>query len=375
MSLKPKQVLEKINEYYHEYPSCSGRSVHKLATQATISVDEARARVQKLLNAGQPNEVVFLKNATEGINLLANSLPFATGDRILITDREHNSNLVPWLVLQNRVGIKLETVPSNPDNTFDLETFEAMMGQDVRLVSMVHTSNLDGYTIPEDEIIKIAHDHDAQVLLDGAQSAPHKALDVQKMDVDFFVLSIHKMCGPTGVGALYGKYPLLVNLTPFLVGGGTVNSANNDDITFLPPPDRFEAGLQNYAGIIGAGAAAEYLMEIGLDNISAHDVKLNRIMTDRLQHIGGLELIGPADPELRGPVFSFNIKGIEPHNIAMILDETENILIRSGMQCMHSWFHKNNLTGSARASVYLYNTEDEVRLFSEKVIEIIENFK
>lgn len=374
MSLKPIQVIDKINEYYRDYPSCGGRSVHKLATQVTIAVDESRNKLHNFLNSSEPNEIVYLRNATEGINLVANCQHYKPDDRILITDREHNSNLVPWLQLQNQNKLKLDVVPSNPDNTFNMEAFENMMDKDVKLVSMVHTSNLDGYTIPAQEIIKIAHDHGALVMLDGAQSAPHKKIDLQKLDVDFFVLSIHKMCGPTGVGVLYGKLPLLDELSPYIVGGSTVKSTTYSHIEFLPPPEKYEAGLQNYAGIIGAGSAAEYLMNIGSEKIEEHENKLNRIITTLLSSYDEIEMIGPKDPKLRGCVYSFNIKGMDAHDIAMILDEMENIMIRSGMQCVHSWFNSHNLRGSARASVYIYNTEEEVKIFSESVIKILENY-
>jgi cysteine desulfurase/selenocysteine lyase len=375
MSLKPTQVINKINEYYHEYPSCGGRSVHKLATQVTISVDEARNKMQRFLNAKEENEIIFLKNATEGMNLVANSLDFMENDKILITDKEHNSNLVPWITIQKKYDTKTIVVPSKPDNTFDLEKFEESMDKGVKLVSMVHTSNLNGITIPAQEMIKIAHDYDALVMLDGAQSAPHKKIDVQALDVDLFVLSVHKMCGPTGVGVLYGKSEVLNDLKPFIVGGSTVKSSSYTDIDFLPPPEKFEAGLQNYAGIIGSGAAVDYLMNIGLENIAEHETHLNDIITKRLSGFPEINIIAPKDPKLRGCVFSFNITGMDSHDIAMILDEMANIMIRSGMQCVHSWYKNKNLSGSARASVYLYNTDEDVKIFTEHVASIIENFQ
>ena len=378
MALKPNHVIEKMNEYYYEFPGCGDRSVHKIGTQVTIAVEESRVKLQNLINAKEPSEIIFLRNATEGINLVAHSLTqglsLGPKDRILITDREHNSNLVPWLFMQNNNGMKTQVVQSNPDNTFNLETFENMMDTSVKLVSMVHISNLDGYTIPAKEIINIAHDHGALVLLDGAQSAPHIPVDVQDLDVDFFVLSIHKMCGPTGMGVIYGKQSLLENLPPFIVGGSTVKSTTYTTTEFLSPPEKFEAGLQNYAGIIGAGAAADYIKNIGLEEIHQHDLKLNEIMTDSLGEIDKISIIGPKDPKLRGCTFSFNITDIDCHDIAMILDEVGNIMIRSGMHCVHSWFNSKNINGSARASVYLYNTEEEIKFFCEKTKEIIENF-
>lgn len=375
MSLRPIQVIEKINEYYNEFPGCAGRSVHKFATQVTLAVEEARNKFQNLLHAKEPSELIFVKNATEGLNLVAHSLQFKPGDRVLITDREHNSNLVPWLYLQKHKGIRLEVVPSNPDNTFNLEAYENLMSNDVKLVSMVHTSNLEGYTIPDKEIIQIAHSYNAIVMLDGAQSAPHIPIDVKDLDVDFFVLSAHKMCGPTGVGVLYGKQSLLEELEPFIVGGSSVKSSTYTDVEFLPPPDKFEAGLQNYAGILGAGVAVEYLQDIGLNQIEQHNIKLNEIITNTLSNYEEISIIGPREPRLRSNTFSFNIKNVDCHDVAMILDEVGNIMIRSGMHCVHAWFNHHNIRGSARAAVYLYNTENEMKFFCEKVAEIIENFK
>ena len=375
MSLRPKQVIEKINEYYYEYPGCASRSVHKIAIKVTMALEEARIKFQKMINAKEHNEIIFVRNTTEGLNLVAHGLTLTSGDRVLITDREHNSNLIPWLILEKERGIKLDVVPSNPDNTFNLETFKNMLSSDVKLVSMVHTSNLDGYTIPAAEIIKLTHDQEALVMLDGAQSAPHKPIDVQKFDADFFAFSAHKMLGPSGIGVLYGKQQYLEKLQPFIVGGSTVQNSTYTSTKFLPPPDKFEAGLQNYAGIIGAGAAADYLLKIGLSEIEQYDLKLNKIITESLSGYDEISLIGPQAPSLRGCSFSFNIRGVDCHDVAMILDEVGNIMIRSGMHCVHSWFNQHNLNGSARAAVYLYNTVEEVKFFCEKIIDIIENFK
>ncbi len=374
MTLRPKQVIDKINEYYYEYPGCGGRSVHKIATKVTMAVNEARNRIQKLINAKEENEIILVRNTTEALNMVAQGLPLANNDRILTTDHEHNSNLVPWLFLQKQKNFKFEVVPSNPDNTFNIETYENMMDKNVKIVSMIHTANLNGYTIPAEEIIKIAHDYDALVMLDGAQSAPHKPIDVQKLDVDFFAFSVHKMCGPTGVGVLYGKALLLEELPPFIAGGSTVKSTTYTTTELLPPPEKFEAGLQNYAGIIGAGAAAEYLQNIGLSEIEQHNIKLNRILTDGLSNHDEISLIAPMDPDLRGNTFSFNIKGVDCHDVAMMLDELENIMIRSGMHCVHSWFNHHKINGSARAAMYLYNTEDEMKTFCDTVEKIIKNF-
>ncbi len=368
MTLKPKQVMEAMNEYYNEYPVCGGRSIHKMAKKVDEKVMEAREKFQKFLGAENPEEIVFTKNTTEGLNLVANSLEFKNGDIVLTTDREHNSNLIPWQIQARKRGIKHIVVYSNPDNTFNLENFEEIMSKNrtVRLVSMVHTANLDGYTIPAKEIIKIAHDHGALVMLDGAQSAPHKPVNVKALDVDFFALSVHKMLGPSGMGVLYGKKHLLEELSPFIAGGDTVSDTTFEGAKFLPPPEKFEAGLQNYAGIIGSGAAVDYVSNVGLLNIEKHEARLNRIITEGIKDFHGLNIIGPQAPEMRGGIVSFTVemlKGGDAHDIALVLDETENIEVRSGAFCVHSWFNYRKCEAAVRASLYLYNTEEEARKF------------
>ncbi len=368
MTLKPKQVMEAMNEYYNEYPVCGGRSIHKMAKKVDEKVMEAREKFQKFLGAEHSEEIIFTRNTTEGLNLVANSLEFKKGDIVLTTDREHNSNLVPWQIQARKRGIKHMVVYSNPDNTFNLENFEEIMSKNrnVRLVSMVHTANLDGYTIPAKEIIKIAHDYGALVMLDGAQSAPHKPVDVKASDVDFFALSVHKMLGPSGMGVLYGKKHLLEELSPFIVGGDTVSDTTFEGAKFLPPPEKFEAGLQNYAGIIGSGAAVDYVSNVGLSNIEKHEAKLNRIITEGIKDFHGLKIMGPQAPEMRGGIISFTVemlKGGDAHDIALVLDETENIEVRSGAFCVHSWFNYRKCEAAVRASLYLYNTEEEARKF------------
>ncbi|MCK5548443.1 MAG: aminotransferase class V-fold PLP-dependent enzyme, partial [Thermoplasmata archaeon] len=351
MTLKPKKVIEAINDYYCNYSSCGGRSIHKLGAAVTIKIEDSRKRVGKFLNAPNPDEIVLLKNTTEAINVVSNGLDLKKGDVVLTTDKEHNSNLVPWQRLTMKKGVKHIALKSNEDNTFDFKGYEKAMEGNVKVVSMPHTANLDGYTIPAKEIIKIAHENDAIVVLDGAQSAPHRKVDVKEMDVDFFAFSIHKTCGPTGVGVLYGKYELLENLEPLMVGGNTVLDTTYKSYKFMKPPSMFEAGLQNFAGVIGAGAAIDYLSAIGMENIEAHEIKLNSLAT-KLLDVDGLDLIGPKDPRLRSSTFNFNIRNMDSHDIAIILDEVRNIMIRSGAHCAHSWYHTQNMNGSARASFY-----------------------
>ncbi|UCE35895.1 MAG: cysteine desulfurase [Thermoplasmata archaeon] len=372
MALKPKQVIEVMNEYYYEHPACGGRSVHKLGTKVTIRCDSARDRIRDFLSAENSNEIIFTRNTTEGINLVARCFDFQKNDVVLTTDREHNSNLAPWHLLKDLKGIKHEVLPSNEDNTFNLEAFEERMGKDVKMVSMVHTSNLEGYTIPAKEIIKIAHDHGALVMLDASQSTAHKKVNVTDLDVDFFCFSIHKMCGPTGMGILYGKYEQLKKLSPFIVGGDTVAETSYETTKYLDPPHRFEAGLQNYSGIMGSGAAIQYVGNIGMDNIAKHETKLNRIMTSKLDGIPQVHILGPKEPEKRAGIVSFTVDEMDSHDIAMILDEMANIMIRSGMHCVHSWFQSRGLNGSARASAYFYNTEEEAKIFGDTLQEIVE---
>ncbi len=365
MALKPKQVIEKVNEYYKEYPGCGGRSYHKIGKRVTEEVENSRKIIKKFLNV-KKGDIIFTKNTTEGINLVANSFGFKKGDKILTTDREHNSNLLPWQLLSKK-GIKHSVVESKENFTFDLDRFNNMV-KGANLVSFVHTSNLDGYTLPIKEIIKIAHENDCLVLLDGAQSAPHKEVNIKKLDVDFFAFSGHKMLGPTGIGALYGKKELLEDLNPFIVGGETVVETTYDDHEFEKVPYRFEAGLQHYAGIVGFGEAAKYLMKVGRKNIEKHEIKLQKFIIDGLKDIKKIKMVGAI---VDSGIFNFNVDDMSPHNVAMILDETDNVMIRSGAHCVHSWFNKHKLQGSARASLYLYNNKEDCERFVKAMNKVI----
>ncbi len=364
-TLRPIQVIEKINSYYTDYPACGGRSYHKLGKKVDEEVTNARKIIQKFLNAKKPQEIIFTKNTTEGINLIANSLGLQKGDVVLSSDKEHNSNLIPWQKLAKK-GIKHEIFEFG-----NLDDFKSKLNPSVKLVATVHTSNLDGTSQPISEMIKLAHSNGSLFLLDGAQSAPHKPVDLQKLDVDFFACSGHKMMGPSGIGILYGKYTLLEKLSVFLVGGDTVEETTYEKCKFLPPPEKFEAGLQHYAGIIGLGEAVKYLSKIGMKNIIAHEIKLNKRITEALGNNEKIELIGPKNAEKRGGIFSFNIKGMDPHEVAIMLDNSAQIAVRSGAHCAHSWFNKHNMQGSVRASLYCYNTEEDVDKFIDEIKKII----
>lgn len=373
MSLKPDVVVEAMNDYYFNFPACAGRSAHKLGDKVTKKVKEARELIAKFINAKNENEIIFTRNTTEGINLLANSLGLQKGDIVLISDKEHNSNLVPWLLLRDRRGIEVKIIPSNEDGSFNLENFSKLI-TGVKLVSIVHTSNLDGVTNPVKEIIEIAHKNDALVCLDVAQSIPHRKIDVQDLDVDFLAFSGHKILGPTGMGVFYGKKELLEKLEPFLVGGDTVEFSTYDNYKMLPIPDKFEAGLQNYAGIIGLGETVKYLSQFDFKDIAEHELKLNTYITDELQKIPQIKIIGPKDPKYRSGIINFYIEGMDMHKFAIMLDEMANIEIRSGQHCVHSWFTGKKCLNSARVSLYLYNTIEEAEAFItnlNKIIKII----
>jgi len=366
MTLKPRQVIDKLNEYYTEYTACAGRSFHQFSEKVETELQKSRNQVKTFINA-QSKEIIFTRNTTESINLIAHSLKLKKGDEIITSDKEHNSNLIPWLKLKEK-GIKVKIIESNPDNTFNLNNFEKAFTKNTKLVSVVHTSNLDGVTNPIKEISRITHKNNALLLVDAAQSAPHTELDVKKLDIDFLAFSGHKMLGPTGIGVLYGKTKLLEKLDTFLLGGDTVIDSTYENYKLESIPQRFEAGLQDYAGIIALKEALTYLKKIGLKNINKHEIKLNKIITDQLNE--NVQLIGPKDPEKRCGIFSFNIKKIDPHHISKILDTSKNILTRSGAHCVHSWFNKHNLKGSVRASLYLYNTEEEASIFAEEIKKI-----
>ncbi len=366
MSLRPRQVINKILEYYEQYPACAGRSTHHLASRVNREVELARQEVAKFIGA-KKEEIIFTKNTTEGLNLVINSLGLKQGDVVLITDREHNSNLVPLLNLKQKRGIVIKVVGSEEDGSIDLNHYAELV-KNAKLVSMVYTSNLDGYTIPAQEIIKLAHKAGALVLLDAAQAAPHKEIDVRKLDVDFLAFSGHKMCGPSGIGVLYGKKKLLEQLNPFLLGGDTVESTTYESFKLLPVPEKFEAGLQHYAGIIGLGEACRYLNKIGLKNIEKHEIELANYLKKQLAEIKGIKVI---HKDVEGGLVSFYHEKIDYHDIALMLDEIAKICVRSGQFCVHSWFNAHKVKGAVRASFYLYNTKDEVDVFVKALKQIV----
>lgn len=373
-TLRPRQVTEAVMEYYNSYPACAGRSVHKFATEVSLRCDAVRARVAQFLNAEDPNEVAFTKNATEGLNTVIFGSGLERGDEIVTTDYEHNSVHVPVLELSKKSGVHHRMVRSDKDGVLGLDDFEKLMSRKVKLVAMAMTSNVTGCTLPAKEVVDIAHSYGARVLMDAAQTAPSRKIDVKALGVDYLVASAHKMCGPSGVGIFYAKAELGENLTPRIFGGHGVTDTNVSSFELLPPPERFESGLQNYSGIVGTGAAVQYISSIGLDEILDHEISLNKRMTHALSDIEEVTVVGPLDPNLRAGLFSFNISKLSAHDVAMILDNSKNIMLRSGMHCCHTFFHLRKLNGCARASVYLYNTKEEVDLFTDAVRELSVRF-
>ncbi len=373
-SLRPNQVIDKVAEYYREYPACGGRSMHRLATKVTNQCDEAREVIANLIKAKKKEEIIFTRNTTEGINLVANSIGLQNGDVVITTDREHNSNLIPWQVLKKKIGIVHKIIATNSDGLLDMETYQKVLNEGAKLVSMGYTSNLDGVSINAESVINIAHKYGAKVLLDGAQAIPHKNVNVSKLDADFLVFSGHKMLGPSGIGVLYGKQQLLDNLEPFLVGGDTVESSTYDSHIFLPSPEKFEAGLQDYAGIIGLGEAVRYLNNISVDAIQKQELELNTFITSEITKNPRLKILGPKDPAYRSGIISFTVEGADVHQVALMLDSSAGIMIRSGQHCVHSWFNARNIKGSVRASLYFYNTLKEAEQFVislDKVLRVI----
>ena len=365
LSLKPRSVIEAVQRYYTEFPVCEGkRSAHTLSTRLTKEIKKGRESVKDLLNASKTDEIAFTKNTTEAINTVARGLDFEKGEKVLTTDKEHNSNLVPWIKMREKRGIRYEQVFTDDEGQLDLDDLKEKMDDDVKLVSMVHTSNLDGTTTPASEVADIVHENDAYFMLDGAQSVPHQPVDVRDIGADFLAFSVHKMLGPTGVGVLYGRKELLEELDPLTYGGGGVKSTRYDEATLQDSPTKFEAGLQNFASLAAVKPAVDYVQDVGLENIEKHEIELNKIATEELKDL--VNIIGPEDPEKRSGIFNFQMDQLGCHEITLLMDE-ENILLRGGQQCVHSWYSFHGLEGGNRASFYLYNTEEEVRKFVEVI--------
>ena len=378
MTLRPRPVIDAMCDYYAKFPACggAGRSHHWFAQETNERVEAARESLRRFLNAEALEEILFTRNTTEGINLVARAFPFQKGDVVLTTDKEHNSNLVPWQYMAAKVGAEHRAIPVRDDNTFDMNALEnALRDPRVKLAAFGHVSNLDGVEIPAADIVQMCHQRGVQVLLDGAQSVPHQRVDVQALGVDYLAFSLHKMCGPSGLGALYVRREHYPQMDNFLVGGDTIRNTWADrPPEFLPPPYRYEAGLQDYGGRIGAGAAVDYLEKLHLDAIHQHEIELNRYLTEALPKFEELEIIGPLDPAKRGSILCFFTKKPGLGLLADMLDERSNIMVRSGMFCVNSWFNARRISRNVttvRVSLYMYNSLDECKVFVETLREIL----
>lgn len=371
MSLVPRSVLEAMEEYYSDFPGCGGRSFHRYAQKVSQRFEGARERFARFFSVSDPRGVVFIRNATEAINLVAQGTAWKRGDRVLVSDQEHNSNLVAWQRLVHERGIRLDILPLSADGTFDGDRLEECLQRKVRLVSLFHTSNLDGRTLPMAEIVERAHDRGAQVLFDGCQAAPHRAVFFDRVGVDFYAISAHKMLGPTGTGVLLGRFDALSALRPLSVGGDTVEWTTLTDHQLRAPPHRFEAGLQNYAGVIGAAAGLDYLQAVGWERVEEIQLAANRWVSRELADEPRVRVLGPSNPAKRSSIFAFLLEGIDPHDAALFLDQGYDVLVRSGMHCVHSFYERRGLTGNARASFYFYNDLTDARRLVRGVRELL----
>jgi len=373
-SQRPWQVAQAVYDFYTKHNANIHRGLHTLSEEATEMYEEAHRAVKEFINARTWEEIIFTRNTTEAINLVAYSLGvrrFKPGDEIIITMMEHHSNMVPWQMLKDLYGIKLHYIKLRPDGTLDLEHYRSLLSPNTKLVSVAHVSNVLGVINPVKEIIKLAHDVGALVLIDAAQSAPHLKLDVQDIDCDFMAFSGHKMLGPTGIGVLYGKKELLEEMDPFLRGGDMIKQVKIEGASWNDLPWKFEAGTSNIAGGIGLKAAIEYLQNIGMDCIFEHEKALAKYTINKLKEIEEVKLFGP---EERIGVISFIVEGISPDLVGIAMNE-KGIAIRTGCHCaqpLHEFF---GIRGTARASFYLYNTFEEADKFIERLKEIIAQSK
>ena len=375
-SLKPRSVIDAVNAYNTEYSANIHRGIYEIAERATAAYEAARASTARLINAPNPHEIVFVRNATEAINLVAYSWGrknIGRGDTIVLTEMEHHANRVPWQLLVQEKDGDLEFVPITDDGLLRLEVFEVLLHLRPKLVAFTHVSNMLGTINPVREMTEMAHKAGALVLIDGAQAVPHVLVDVQAIGADFYVFSGHKMLGPTGSGALWARRELLESMPPFLAGGDMIREVHLRRSDFNEVPWKFEACTPDIAAEIGMGAAAEYLMAVGMDNVHAHERELVRHALEVLpREVPGIQMYGPA-AELRGGVVSFNLPGIHPHDVAQILDR-EGIAIRAGHHCTMPLHERFDIAATARASFNVYSVPEEIDALAAGLREVVRIF-
>lgn len=370
-SQKPRAVVEAMNEFYLRSNSNIHRGVHALAEEATALYEQARVKAAHFINAARPQEVVFTRNTTESINLVARTWArenLKDGDLVVLTEMEHHSNLVPWQILADERHLRLEFIPVTDEGLLDLDGYARLLNQGPRLVAFTHMSNVLGTITPAAEIIRLAHAAGALTLIDGAQSVPHIGVDVQALGVDFLAFSAHKMCGPTGIGVLYGKFGLLDEMPPFLGGGDMIKEVKLRSFRPNSVPHKFEAGTPAIAEAVGFGTALDYLAEIGMDQISTHERQVVEYALERLEEVPGVRVLGPS-ADKKGGVASFTLDGVHPHDVAQILDR-DGIAVRAGHHCAQPLHERFGVPASTRASFYLYSTEREVDALIEGLYKV-----
>lgn len=373
-SQKPLAVIEAVERYYRTANSNVHRGVHTLGSRATDAYEGARERVARFLNARSSSEIIFTRGTTTAINLVASSYARAVcgeGDEIVITPMEHHSNLIPWQQAAKVTGATLKAIPLQEDGSISMADVEQTITSRTKIVAIAHVSNVLGLTNPIKEIAAVAHRHGAVIVVDGAQSTPHMKIDVQELDCDFFAFSGHKMCGPTGIGALYGKQALLEAMEPIEYGGEMIDHVDLFDSTWKEVPWRFEGGTPIIAGAAGLAAAIDFLEEVGLDNILEHERKLAAIAVERLSEIEGITIYGPR--ENRVGLVTFNLQDVHPHDVATVLD-SYGIAIRAGHHCCQPLMRWLQVSSTARASFYLYNTEEDIDRLVDGLIKTKEYF-
>ncbi len=362
---KPEKVIEAVEKYYRKDNSNEGRSLYRLANRATELYSESRKTVADFFNASS-DEIVFTRNTTESMNLLASSYDFE-GD-VVVPEMAHHSNQLPWRREAERKGYETKFIPTD-GNRLDLEAAKELIDDETAVVSVSHISNVFGCVNPVKELAEIAHDHDAVIAVDGAQSAPHMPVDVKQLDADFYAFSGHKMMAPTGTGGLYGRKELLEQMDPYQVGGGMIKSVKKDSVRYGDAPEKFEAGTPNIGGAVGLKAAVEYLQNIGMKNIQSHELEMSSNIADRLREIQGVEVWAPEDFCL----VSFTMEGTHPHDVAEILSQND-VAVRAGHHCAQPQMEEMNANGTTRASPYVYNTQEDVEKIVKAVKEVKEVF-
>ncbi|MEX1195083.1 MAG: cysteine desulfurase [Dehalococcoidia bacterium] len=366
-SQKPRQVIEALVDYYERYNSNIHRAVHALGEEATAAYEEAREKVCRFINAPTAESIIFTRNTTEAINLVAYAWGRANideGDEIILTQMEHHSNLVPWLQLAKEKGASIRYIEITPEGTLELGPLSSLFTPRTKLLAMPHVSNSLGTINPAGEIVAEARKRGVTTLVDGAQATPHLPVDVQALDADFYAFSSHKMLGPTGIGVLYGRHELLEEMQPFMGGGEMIRKVTFEEATWNDLPWKFEAGTPNIADAIAFGVAIDYLEALGMDNVRRHEIEITAHALDRLRTFDDITLYGPPDPEQRGGVVSFNFGDLHPHDVGTILDR-HGVAIRAGHHCTQPLMRCLGISGTARASFYIYNTPEEVEVLVE----------